>query len=173
MVLFTDQEETKALFGVVRDMHLVGRFVWLGSDAVGLNLDDMDDLEHAALGALTLNAFTKDVPTFQEHFKSLSPRRAKENPWFGRMWGIMFNCSWNQTESLLLNIALCKEDATITDAEQANDLPKVYMAERTASLYIDAIDVYADAVGRLLAADCPNARGRKVFINLDPFKVIL
>ena len=74
VVLFTDQEETRALFGAIRDMKHIGRFVWLGSDAVGLNLDDLDDLEHAAVGALTLNAFSNDVPAFQEYFKSLSPQ---------------------------------------------------------------------------------------------------
>lgn len=142
VVLFTDQEETRALFAKVKAMHLVGRFVWIGSDAVGLNLDDLEDLEDAAEGALTLSAFSKDVPEFRKFFQTLTPTSTR-NPWFRKTWPEQ--CG-NGSD------AGCERPEVVRRRK--------FELEPTVPIIMDAIYVFASAIRRLILDRCPNATGK-------------
>ncbi|ELU11078.1 hypothetical protein CAPTEDRAFT_95254, partial [Capitella teleta] len=54
VVLFTDQEQTKSLFRMARKQNLCGHFVWVGSDGLGVNLDDLGEAQECAVGSLSL-----------------------------------------------------------------------------------------------------------------------
>jgi len=62
------------------------RFTWLGSDTVGMNIDDMDGFEEVLVGAMTIQTYTVPVPPFQKYFESLTPENAS-NPWFRLVCG--------------------------------------------------------------------------------------
>lgn len=139
VVLFTDQEETRAVFAEVKAAHLVGRFVWIGSDAVGLNLDDLGDLEDAAEGALTLSAFSKDVPEFRRYFKALIPTDT-QNPW--------------------LRKARPERSGNGSDEEPEVTRGRSFELEPTVPIIMDAIYVFASAIRELMLDRCPNATGK-------------
>ena len=80
-------------------MHHVCRFTWLGSDGVGLNIDDVDGFEEVLGGALTIQAYTVRVPQFQTYFESLTPANASD-PWFPLLWSELFACTWNASGDL-------------------------------------------------------------------------
>ena len=52
-----------------------------------------------------------------------------------------------------------KANATIADAQRAKALPRAYSPESIASLYMDSVNVFAHAIGRLLSTRCPLATG--------------
>lgn len=145
VVLFTDQEETRAVLAKVKAMDLVGRFVWIGSDAVGLNLDDLDGLEDVAAGALTLSAFSNDVTEFRDHFESLIPS-ATRNPWFRKAW--TERCG-NASEAA----------AAAASCSGGDQRDPGFELEPTVPIIMDSVYVFAAAVRDLLRDLCPDATG--------------
>lgn len=144
VVLFTDQEETRAVLAKVKAMDLVGRFVWIGSDAVGLNIDDLDGLEDVAAGALTLSAFSNDVAQFRDHFELLTPS-ATRNPWFRKAW--TERCGGNASEAA----------AAVSCVGDQRDA--WFELEPTVPIIMDSVYVFAAAVRDLLRDLCPGATG--------------
>lgn len=149
VVLFTDQEETRLILKVILNKDLVGRFVFVGSDGVGINLDDLDEVEEAALGALTLKSYSVEVPSFFKYFESLTPCNASYNPWFNEMWSELFHTSHLQLSNSSVKTQSCLENETrIGDAGD-------YSRESTVSLTMDTVYVFARAIDRLLRDHCP------------------
>ena len=93
VVLFIDQEEARSIFRASREAQLIGEFLWIGSDGLGVNMDDLDGVEDAAFGSLTLKPYSRSVNGFEEYFGSLSPTD-NPNPWIKPMWESLFDCKW-------------------------------------------------------------------------------
>lgn len=153
VVLFTDQEETRLLLEAVKRNRLIGRFVFVGSDGVGINLDDLDGLEEAALGMLTFNSYTGRPTDFYQYFESLSPcdDNSTRNPWFLQMWMALFS---NETNFNGDRRTLCDRNLSILEAEDYNREPSV-------SLVIDTVHVFAIAIDRLIKENCPGSTEAK------------
>lgn len=140
VVLLTDQEETRLLLAAIKRKGLVGKFLLVGGDGVGINLDDFDGLEDVAVGILTLKPYTEEPMNFYEYFESLNPcNNATQNPWFYQMWSELFSQPIDST---------CDEKRRIFDALD-------YTRESTVSLIIDSVQVYAHAIDRLIRENCP------------------
>ena len=145
------------LLDVLQTRRLIGRFVLVGSDGVGINLDDLDGLEEAALGMLTLKAYSVEIEQFFDYFENLKPRTASpRNPWFNSMWAELFNCSWTRLVDGDNQSASC-DDVMDRDVTEAED----YNRESTVSLTIDAVLVFAHAIDRARRERCPDRGGGK------------
>lgn len=107
----------------------VGRFTWLGSDVVGMNIDDMDGFEEVLLGAMTIETYTKRVPQFQKYFESLTLENAK-NPWFPLLWSELFDCTWNASSDLT-NVTHCNSTRKYRILDSVH-----YTPERTVSIIL-------------------------------------
>ena len=146
VVLFTDQEETRGILKAVMNAKLLGRFVWVGSDGVGYNMNDFDGLEEAAVGSLSIKAYSQRVPAFDDYFQSLSPGQTR-NPWFHKMWSAIFNCSWSpQNDSVP-----CRDNASIAYFPD-------YDPEDAVSIIIDTVYIFAHALDSYIRDICPDAR---------------
>lgn len=160
VVLFTDQEETRMLLEAIRRNRLIGRFVFVGSDGVGINLDDLDGLEEAALGMLTFNSYTGRPTDFYQYFESLSPCSSDDNvtrnPWFLQMWTELFRneTDFSDDQFSMNSRTLCDRNLSIYDALDYNREPSV-------SLVIDTVHVFALAIHRLVKENCPGLTDTK------------
>jgi len=155
VVLFTDQEDTRLLLDIVKQMNLVGRFVWIGSDGLGLNIDDLDGFEDVVLGALALKAFSNDIPSFREYFRHLTPGNTS-NPWFRQMWADKFECSWPSLTSSKNTSGQpgppCSTDFDNDDTGRYR--LRDYAPESIVAILYDSVRVYTTAIGRVLAKHC-------------------
>ncbi len=52
VILFTDQEEARGVLTSARTAGLARYFTWVGSDGIGLNVDDLNDVSDVIHGAL-------------------------------------------------------------------------------------------------------------------------
>lgn len=158
VVLFTDQEETRLILKVILNKDLVGRFVLVGSDGVGINLDDLDEVEEAALGALTLKSYSVEVPSFFKYFESLTPCNASSyNPWFNEMWAELFHISQLHLPNSSMKTQSSPCPAIEMSIRDAGD----YSRESTVSLTMDSVNVFARAIDRLLRDHCPGRLSRE------------
>ena len=146
VVLFLDQEEGRGILAATVRAGLVDHFVWVGSDGIGVNLDDFDDYEDTAVGLLTIRAMSKPWPKFVKYFEALTPDTSK-NPWFKEMWENMFGCIWNATD----HTRCSRED----ELRNATD----YEKEVTVSIIIDAVYALARGLDNLIKAKCQGLRG--------------
>ena len=145
VVLLTDQEEARSILQAAKQAGLGGHFVWIGSDGLGINLDDFDGLEDIALGSLVLLAYSVPVPGFQTYFEQLHPGET-DNPWFNETWQDLFKCyPSNQVE--FENV--CPLDKKIIDADD-------YAPEAYVSTIIDTVYVFASALDQLIREHCRN-----------------
>jgi len=113
-----------------------------------MNIDDMDGFEEVLVGSLTIQAYTVRVAPFQKYFESLTPANTS-NPWFQLLWSELFACTWNDTTADWTNATHC--NSTLTS--RIPDTPG-YAPECTASIILDAVDVYVDAIRRLVGDLC-------------------
>lgn len=147
VVLFTDQEETRKLLETIKRNRLIGRFVFVGSDGVDINLDDFDGLEEAALGMLTFNSYMESPTDFYQFFESLNPcDNSTRNPWLLQMWTELFRNETDFRNQTKLR-TLCDRNLSINEAEDYNREPSV-------SLVMDTIHVFALAIDRLVKENC-------------------
>ena len=144
VVLFIDQEEMRCLFKAVQASKLVGFFLWVGSDGLGINIDDLDEVEDVADGSLSLTNYGESDTKFLEYFQSLNPFNQSKNPWIKDMWCSLFNCSWESKSS----IASCYNYLNVTEAED-------YTPEITVSAIIDTVYIFAKALHNFLNTKCP------------------
>ena len=145
VVLFADQEELKYLFRAVQRAKLLNRFVWIGSDGVAVNIDDLQDFSDVALGALTVSPHTVFVPEFQEHFEKLNPHNTNGNPWISEMWEFVFNCTWSLNET---NEECYKYDSIRNSS--------MYEPSSFVSIFIDTVHVFARALDSYIDSECSN-----------------
>lgn len=153
VVLFTDQEETRLVLDVILRKGLAGRFVFVGSDGVGINLDDLDGAEAAVLGALTLKTYSVEVPGFFDYFESLTPDNASANPWFVEMWSELFPPPPPPASNASVSAAKKPEHRL-----PLQNAPH-YSRESTVSLTIDTVYVFARAIDRLVRDRCSPSAG--------------
>ncbi len=148
VVLFIDQEEARDILSAVQRVGLLGYFVWVGSDGIGVNMDDFDGVEDAIVGALTLRAYSIEVPAFDKYFTSLTPHTTI-NPWFKSMWADLFGCSWNPKPGGKKR--KCPIMGNITNTHD-------YQHEVYVSLIIDAVYTFALSLDKLIKENCSKVR---------------
>ena len=138
VVLFVDQEVARGVFMATKRKNMIGQFVWIGSDGLGVNMDDFDGVEDAVLGALSLRPYSGRSPSFEQYFESLSPMSNSQNPWLGQMWERLFDCQWGKT---------CDEKAKIVDSRD-------YAPEAVVGNIIDTVYTFAHAIHALIEDHC-------------------
>ena len=158
VLLLTDQEETRELFSTIQLRNLTGKFTFVGSDGVGMNLDDLDGVEDVAVGGLSVRAFAvTDLPFF-EYFESLTPCSNNSNPWLKLMWKEVFLVNLlkrTRLEALFNNSQdLNAENETFINCSFAIKLIPDYARESLVSFLMDAILVFGDAISRLIKDSC-------------------
>ncbi len=139
VLLFTDLEETRGVFTAVRNAGLLGRFVWLGSDGIAFNLDNLHEFQDVAAGTLTFKSLSNPLPEFDSYFQSLSPERS-DNPWLEPLWPELFNCSRTGNPD-------CVGDRRVGDSPN-------YTPEAKVSLIVDAVNVLATSLHQLIQTNC-------------------
>jgi hypothetical protein len=146
VVLFTDQDETKSLFRMARKQNLCDHFVWVGSDGLGVNLDDLGEAQECAVGSLSLKSYSVAVKPFQTYFEMIIPDRST-NPWFKNMWSDLFHCTW-AGEGRNHTLPLCDATRKITESP-------LYSSEVQVSTLIDTVSVFAFALDGVVRKHCP------------------
>lgn len=145
VVLFLDQEEARGIFAATVRANLVDHFVWIGSDGIGVNLNDLKEFKEPAVGLITIRAMSTPLPKFEEYFQSLNPITSP-NPWLKEMWEDMFKCSW------LDDGPKCSEDSNLQDAPD-------YEMEVMVSIIIDAVYTLARGLHNLVKDHCMGHTG--------------
>lgn len=163
VVLLTDQEESHDLLDAAKRLQLVGHFVWVGSDGLGINIDDFDGLEEVVLGSLSLRAYSVTVPGFQTYFEALRPGNT-DNPWFNESWAALFGCHWNHGNGGELADG-CPLDHRLTASPS-------YRRESYVSTIIDTVYVFAAALDKLIRKHCPGVSKDKVRQCVSGFELL-
>ncbi|KAK2145674.1 hypothetical protein LSH36_664g01035 [Paralvinella palmiformis] len=153
VILFTDQDVTRGILKATKQARLTDSFVWIGSDGMGINIDDLDGVEEEALGALLFKSYSIEVADFRDYFESLRPTDRDANPWMKAMWAELFHCRWDHDADSDRNLARCDPSLDITLAED-------YFPEAANSILIDAVNVFAKALHDLIATRCPHSFNR-------------
>ena len=154
VILFTDQDSTRGVLQATKDAGLSDYFVWVGSDGMGVNIDDLDGLEEVALGALLFKSYSVDVLDFMDHFESLRPTDFNANPWMKDMWAELFDCRWDHNPSSDKSKDRCDPGLDITEADD-------YFPEVANSIIMDAVHVFAKALHDLIENNCPHNFNRQ------------
>ena len=147
MILYTDQEEARSILTSARQLGLGHYFTWLGSDGLGVNVDDLDDLQDVTHGSLVLKQYSEPSLDFEEYFLSLSPD-TNDNPWLKPMWSELFHCYW-------------AESASHDSCDHFKQINKSldYSLESTVPVIVDIVYTFAHALHRLRNKHCPGATG--------------
>ena len=138
VILFSPLSQARSLFFAVKRKQAYEKFVWIGSDGWGRNVQDYREVEDIANGALTIKFYSTVVERFDEHFKYLTPNNASKNPWFREAVSSEIMCSFNDAD-------LKKPCSYMFSFASTGD----YKPETTVSQVFDAVYSYAYAIDRL------------------------
>ncbi|CAH1795014.1 unnamed protein product [Owenia fusiformis] len=124
-------------------------FTFIGSDAWGRNIQDLEHLEETAHGLLSVQIASNTVDRFDEHFKSLTPESHYDNPWFNDFWENHFMCLINGFNSTPSHRLLCPSNLTWSESNG-------YKPEIFTSLVMDSVFTYAYALDAYIKGNCSN-----------------
>ena len=148
VITFLSDGPRFALYDSLQSLGLSRYFQWIAADIlVGSNDGPRAD------GTIVLHQVVERDDAFEAYFHSLTPASNPQNPWLPLVWEYYFNCKW---DSVTPNDT-CEpfRNSTITDMYT----PPV------ASLYMDAVLVYAHAIHDLIASECPEAFAEKSLVK--------
>ena len=146
VVLIIAHPKAKMLYEIVEERDLIGRFVWVAGDAVGVRLSAMSD---GAVGTFALQPVFGESSGFSDYFRALTPQNNHDNPWMQEYWADVYDCSWEESPGT--NTSSCWD---------VEDHPYVNLSVNPAiTKSIDSIYTYALGLHDLISERCPTAFG--------------
>ena len=148
VVVFAGPAPVKRLFEAVDRAGEQDTFIWLGSDAWAIGLNQLGSAKHIARGAFTFKLHFNHVEKFHQYFQKLKPTNSTGNPWFREFWSEHFKCNWNDSEGGHIKGApLCSNDDVVS-------VTNGYKPLSTIASVLDSVYTYAQAADILLKTDC-------------------
>ena len=161
VILYTDQEEARNVLLSARQAGLSRYFTWLGSDGLGVNVDDLDDLADVTHGSLVLKQYSEPSLDFEEYFLSLSPE-TNNNPWLKPMWSELFDCNW--LEPYESSNSFHHDNRISCEQFKHINTSLDYSLESTVPVIIDIVYTFAHALHKLRNKHCPGTTGHELTV---------
>ena len=137
VVLFAHGPHVEKLLEKLRDISAGRKFIWIASDAWSQSqvISQFNDILAGMYGVFPLSPHVQE---FQDYLTQLTIQSNKRNPWFPEVFASYTGCnlSLNATEN-----DVCDQNLNITQSNYA-------------SLTIDAVYTFANALDRFLKENC-------------------
>ena len=163
VILYTDQEEARSVLLAARHAGLSDYFTWVGSDGLGVNVDDLDDLADVTHGSLVLKQFSEPALDFEQYFQSLSPE-TNSNPWLKPMWSELFHCYWQEPSQSTNRFHYFHNSEFPCEQFKHINTSMDYSLETAVPVIIDIVYTFAYALNKLRTHHCPEATGRELTV---------
>ncbi|CAI9740511.1 Metabotropic glutamate receptor 3 [Octopus vulgaris] len=124
VVLFVKDNQIRLLLQAAKDLDLVNRFVWIGSDTWGSNMYVVGNgLQETAAGAITIQIRSKVLKGFMEYMKQLTLEKHDGIPddWFYDFYQDIHKCRLLFTDRAKNYDRICTRNETITDDKIQQD----------------------------------------------------
>ncbi|XP_052832771.1 uncharacterized protein LOC106868777 [Octopus bimaculoides] len=124
VVLFLKDYQIRLLLQAAKDLDLVNRFVWIGSDTWGNNMYVVSNgLQETAAGAITIQIRSKVLNGFLEYVKQLTLEKHDGIPddWFFDFYQDIHKCRLLFTDRAKNYDRICTKNEVITDDKIQQD----------------------------------------------------
>ncbi|XP_064620108.1 uncharacterized protein LOC135483288 isoform X2 [Lineus longissimus] len=118
VILFTNVKDTRKILQATKDLNLIGRFIWLGSESWATDANIPRGLEDVARGAITLEIRSEPVPGFVKWMKEITIKNTKNIPidWLQEYLQHMFKCRIESSIVVQTQYArMCTDNERILD----------------------------------------------------------
>lgn len=142
VVLFTRAEDARRILQAADKAtraNLTQPFQWIASDGWGRQTKLVEGYEEEAVGAITVELQSRNIPGFDDYMASLTPENNTRNPWFGEYW--MDACTRTQASNA------CDKNFTLVKKYG-------YEQESKVQFVVDAVYAFALALDRLQRDVC-------------------
>ncbi|ESO82657.1 hypothetical protein LOTGIDRAFT_71543, partial [Lottia gigantea] len=147
VVLYADSEHASSLINAAKRKGAYREFIWTGSDALSLILDDDNEYCDWNLGSLSVRPFSANLPRFSAYMKSQREMRTSgENSIDDLHSWLCYNSS--------------KENSNFRNVENAKD--DDYVPIFAASYVIDAVYAFAYALDTYIKKYCQGVFGKEL-----------
>ncbi|XP_068172256.1 metabotropic glutamate receptor 7-like [Antennarius striatus] len=152
VVLFAADEDIRGLLNASRRADQVGHFLWIGSDSWGAKSSPIQQLEDAALGAITILPKRATISSFDAYFTSRTLENNRRNVWFAEFWEENFNCK-------LMSSSRKDDSSRKCTGQERIGLDSRYEQEGKVQFVIDAVYAVAHALHHMQRDLCPEGSG--------------
>ncbi|KAJ8404084.1 hypothetical protein AAFF_G00344340 [Aldrovandia affinis] len=152
VIIFASDEDIRGVLNASKRANRVGHFLWIGSDSWGAKNSPINQLEDAAVGAITILPKRATIEGFDAYFTSRTLENNRRNVWFAEYWEENFNCKLMSSSK--------KEDTSrkCTGQERIGTDSK-YEQEGKVQFVIDAVYAMAHALHNMQKDLCPDFSG--------------
>ncbi|XP_033636095.1 metabotropic glutamate receptor 1-like [Asterias rubens] len=92
VVCFCEGETITNLLKATRRLGESGTFLFIGSDGWANRYEIIREVQHEAIGGITIKPKTSYINDFDSYYFSLRPENHSKNPWFREFWQHRFQC---------------------------------------------------------------------------------
>ncbi|KAJ8264799.1 hypothetical protein COCON_G00138980 [Conger conger] len=148
VVIFASDEDIRGVLNASRRAGRVGHFLWMGSDSWGAKLSAVQQLEEAALGAITILPKRATIEGFDTYFTTRTLENNRRNVWFAEYWEENFDCK-------LMSSSKKEDTSRKCTGQERIGIDSRYEQEQKVQFVIDAVYAVAHALHSMHRELCP------------------
>ncbi|KAM9408880.1 metabotropic glutamate receptor 7 [Pholidichthys leucotaenia] len=152
VILFAYDEDIRGILNATKRADQVGHFLWIGSDSWGAKNSPINQLEEAAVGAITILPKRATISGFDAYFTSRTLENNRRNVWFAEYWEENFNCK-------LMSSSKKDENSRKCTGQERIGVDSRYEQEGKVQFVIDAVYAMAHALHNMQRDLCPENSG--------------
>ncbi|XP_018620371.2 metabotropic glutamate receptor 7-like [Scleropages formosus] len=152
VVTFASDEDIRGILNATKRANQVGRFLWIGSDSWGAKLSPLQQLEDAAVGAITILPKRATIEGFDTYFTSRTLENNRRNVWFAEFWEENFDCK-------LMSFSKKEDTSRKCTGQERIGIDSQYEQEGKVQFVIDAVYAMAHALHNMQKDLCPDTPG--------------
>ncbi|XP_024915757.1 metabotropic glutamate receptor 7 isoform X3 [Cynoglossus semilaevis] len=152
VILFTSDEDIRGILNATKRADQVGHFLWIGSDSWGAKNSPIQQLEDAAVGAITILPKRATISGFDAYFTSRTLENNRRNVWFAEYWEENFNCK-------LMSSSKKDDSSRKCTGQERIGIDSKYEQEGKVQFVIDAVYAMAHALHNMQKDLCPENSG--------------